>query len=57
MRRPSVIHDFLMFHGSMGKDSTRVISISNIKNSNEIKKNWKEKGRGVGFIVLNPHSN
>src|SRR6202046_1056248 len=55
--RPSVSHDFLMFHGSRGKDSTRVISRSNITNSSEIRKNWNENGKGVGFMVLNPHSN
>ena len=39
VRRASVIHDFLTLQGSMGKDSTRVISMSNIRNNNEIRKN------------------
>lgn len=47
---------FFVVLGSIGKDSTKAISTSKIKNSTATKKNWKEKGRWEGFILLNPHS-
>jgi len=43
--------------GSIGKEITKAISTSKIKNSKAIKKNWNEKGRWGGFIKLKPHSN
>jgi len=45
-----------VFDFSIGNASTREISTSKIKNRIATKKNWKENGEWVGFMVLNPHS-
>lgn len=48
---------FLVELLSRGYANNIEISISKIKNRIAIIKNWKENGRCLGFIVLNPHSN
>ncbi len=52
-----MIKEFLMFSFSTGYAKIRAISISKIRNNNEIKKNWKEKGIFIFVIKSIPHSN
>jgi len=42
---------------SIGYDNTILISTSKIRNRIATRKNWNEKGRWDGVIMLKPHSN